>query len=167
MDKPEIRLKVRKRRRPQSVATRQLHSEKLAGRMPKNLSNGAWSNARRGYFPVGGASRFFRSRWEANYALYLDFLARKGDILSWEYEPRCFMFPEVKLGIRSYRPDFGVTLPSGTTEYHEVKGWMDPASKTKLKRMAKYHPDVKMVLIDRYVYADLEKKLGRICGFFK
>jgi len=31
-------------------------------------------------------------------------------------------------------------MSNGTHQWHEVKGWMDARSKTKLKRMAKYHP---------------------------
>ena len=33
-------------------------------------------------------------------------------------------------------------MPNGSEKYVEVKGWLDKASKTKLKRMKKYFPDV-------------------------
>ena len=51
-------------------------------------------------------------------------------------------------------------------EFWEVKGYMDSKSKTKLKRMAKYYPDVKLVLIDSTYYNDLKKKLGAILKFY-
>lgn len=83
---------------------------------------------------------YFRSSWEANYARILN---HQG--IAWEYEPKTFYFEAIKTGTRSYKPDFFI---KNLDEYHEVKGWMDPKSKTKLTRMAKYYPDVKIVLID-------------------
>lgn len=97
-----------------------------------------------------------RSAWEANYARYLKFLISKGQIQGYEYEAEEFWFP-VKRGTRSYLPDFKVTLPSGQVEYHEVKGYMDAVSKTKLKRMAKYHPHIKIVVIGKAEYNAIKK----------
>lgn len=94
---------------------------------------------------------YVRSRWEANWARYLNLLKAQGQIADWAYEPETFEFP-VKRGNRFYTPDFRVVLPDGVVEFHEVKGWMSPESKTKLKRMAKYHPDVKIVLIEKERY---------------
>ena len=34
---------------------------------------------------------------------------------------------------------------------------MDKSSKTKLKRMAKYYPNVKIILIERKQYKEIEK----------
>lgn len=90
---------------------------------------------------------FLRSSWEANYARYLNWLVAQGEIVGWEYEPRRFDFP-IQRGIRSYMPDFRVELNDGAIEWHEVKGWMDPASKTRLKRMAKFYPDETLLVID-------------------
>lgn len=84
--------------------------------------------------------QFFRSRYEANYARFLNFNKEK-----WEYEKKTFWFLKIKRGVRSYTPDF--YLPE-KGEFHEVKGWMDPKSLTKLKRMKKYHPDVRVIVID-------------------
>ena len=47
----------------------------------------------------------------------------------------------------SYLPDFLVINNNDKEEYHEVKGYMDKKSATKLKRMKKYHPEIVMVLI--------------------
>lgn len=77
-----------------------------------------------------------------------------GQIYGWEYEPRTFEFP-VKKGNRFYTPDFKV-WPSGVDyEWHEVKGWMDANSRTKLARFARYFPEEHLVLIDQDVYRSL------------
>ena len=39
-------------------------------------------------------------------------------------------------------------MANGTVEYHEVKGWRYPKGETALKRMAKYYPKIKIVVID-------------------
>ena len=86
--------------------------------------------------------RFFRSKAEANYARYLNFCI-EGEyhkICRWEYEVKEFEFPQ-KRGNNFYRPDFKVWYTDGSYKWHEVKGWMDQKSKTKLKRFAKYFPE--------------------------
>lgn len=90
---------------------------------------------------------YVRSAWEANYARYLNLMVAQGKIAAWEFEPTEFWFP-VKRGTRSYKPDFKVIHLDGSHEWHEIKGWMDPKSKTKLARMAKHHPAEKIVVID-------------------
>jgi len=105
---------------------------------------------------------FVRSSWEANYARYLNWLVGLGEIKSWEYEPEEFEFKTIKKGNRFYIPDFKVTNNDGSIEYHEVKGYMDADSKTKLKRMAKYYPEIKLVLIDKPVYLELHKQLKNL-----
>ena len=101
-----------------------------------------------GWHTIGGAKKFYRSGWELKYAKYLEFLKSKAMIQDWKYEPREFWFLKIKRGVRSYKPDFRVKQRGGVVEYHEVKGWMDPKSKTKLKRMAKYYPEVVVKVID-------------------
>lgn len=51
-----------------------------------------------------------------------------------------------------YTPDFRVEELDGAVRYHEVKGWMDSKSRTQLKRMAKYYPNVAVVVIDKEQY---------------
>lgn len=102
---------------------------------------------------------YVRSAWEANYCRYLNWLKEQGEITHWEYEPQTFWFEGIKRGNRSYTPDFRITNADGSVEYHEIKGYMDQASKTKLKRMAKYHPAIKLVLIDKPAYRALAKDI--------
>lgn len=97
--------------------------------------------------------RYFRSAWEANWARYLNWLIEHGEIESWEYETEQFEFP-VKRGSKFYTPDFKVKNKDGSIEYHEVKGYMDQRSQTKLNRMARYFPEIKLILINQdYYYA--------------
>lgn len=113
---------------------------------------------------VGGKRVYFRSRWEANYARYLQWLVEQKQITGWEHEPETFWFDGIKRGCVSYLPDFRVTNLDGCIEYHEVKGWMDARSKTKIKRMKKYHPKVKLVVIDGSAYKKLHAAVRSIIG---
>lgn len=151
-----------KRQNPEHVANlKALHTGKrqtpdhIDKRMKTRLANfGTLAPERigttwkQGWREVNGERIYFRSRWEYNYALYLEFLRLRGEIQKWEHEPETFWFEKIKRGCRTYLPDFRVTLPSGMVEYHEVKGWMDPRSITKIKRMAKYHPKIILRVID-------------------
>ena len=115
------------------------------------------------YSTVKGGKRddlgglYVRSRWEANYARYLNWLIEQEEIQSWEYEPDTFEFEEIKRGVRFYTPDFKITNPDGSVEYHEIKGYMDDKSRVKLKRMGKYFPGIKIVVIDGDAYYSLAK----------
>jgi len=105
---------------------------------------------------------YVRSSWEANYARYLIWLEGIGEIAGWEYEPDMFEFDKIKRGTRFYTPDFKITNKDGSIEYHEVKGWMDKQSATKLKRMAKYYPEVKLILIDFEQYYAIASKVKHL-----
>lgn len=121
-----------------------------------------YANIRQGRRPDLG-NQFFRSAWEANFARYLNFLIDNDDIAKWEYEPDTFWFEAIKRGVRSYKPDFKVwDSEDSKPYYYEVKGWMDAKSKTKLKRMAKYHPSIKIIVIGRKEYSSIQKNLSKI-----
>lgn len=119
-------------------------------------------NWKAGWREIGGQRCFFRSRWEANYARYLEWLRQRGDLMSWEHEPRTFWFDGIKRGCVSYLPDFRVTENNGDAKWHEVKGWMDARSVTTLKRMAKYYPHEVVVLIREKQYREIEKKISSL-----
>jgi hypothetical protein len=105
---------------------------------------------------------FVRSSWEANYARYLNWLIGQGEIQKWEYEADVFVFHGETRGAITYRPDFKVTEKNGDIIYHEVKGWMDGPSKTRLKRMKKHYPDVKVIVIGEDEYKAISKWKGLI-----
>lgn len=102
---------------------------------------------------------FVRSSWEANFSRYLNWLQDRGEIVRWEYEPQIFRFP-VKRGNKSYTPDFKVWLTDTEYEWREVKGWMDDASRIKLRRFALHFPEesARLELIDSAAYRQLEKE---------
>jgi hypothetical protein len=120
---------------------------------------GSWKS---GWREIGDKRIFARSRWEANYARYLEWLKQQKQITEWEHEPETFWFEAIKRGCRSYTPDFRVQLLNGCVEFHEVKGWMDDRSRTKLKRMGIYHPNVRMVLIDKLWFRRNGKLMSRM-----
>lgn len=122
-----------------------------------NREKASW---KAGWREIGGNRKYYRSRWEANYARYLEWLKQQKAIAGWSHEPTTFWFEGIKRGCVSYLPDFRVDENDGSETYHEVKGWMDDRSKTKIKRMAKYHPKVKLIVIDGKQYKALAKQVS-------
>lgn len=133
-------------------------AEKIPDRRQENK---AWRE-------IGGKRHYFKSRWEANYAYYLEWLKQKGEIKDWFYEPDKFWFDKIKSGVTNYTPDYKVihnrpvlNLATGkmvTIEYCEVKGFMDKKSATKINRMRIYHPNIAIRVVDK----DWFKKNGPI-----
>lgn len=119
-----------------------------------------YEHIQRGEYMVGGKVYCFRSKWEANYAVYLDWLLTNKQIKAWRYEPKFFDFmPFGKLrGVTRYLPDFEVTENNGEVVYHEVKGHLDGRSKTKLRLMAKHYKTVKLIVIDGGFMKELNRK---------
>lgn len=109
---------------------------------------------RAGIRTVAGKKYYFRSRWEYNYALVLEFRKSREMIIDWEYEIETFWFHKIKRGTRSYLPDFKVYYWDGHIEYHEVKGWVDQRSRTIFRRMRIYYPEIKLITVG----ADFFKK---------
>jgi hypothetical protein len=135
--------------------------EKTGG--PPKVCRGSW---KAGWREIGGKRNFYRSRWEANYARYLQWLKERGDIHDWVHEPETFWFDGIKRGTVSYKPDFRVWETSGRSCIHEVKGWMDTRSRTTLARMAKYHPEQNIVLIDGPQYRAIRRAvMGLVPGW--
>lgn len=110
-----------------------------------------------------GTQRFYgRSQWEIRYGFYLEWLKGRGDILGWEHEPKTFWFEKIRRGCTNYLPDFRVDNRDGSHEWHEVKGRMTGRNRMALKRMAKYHPTERVVLIEERTYREIERKLARL-----
>lgn len=116
----------------------------------------------KGWKVVGGKRFYARSNWEGNYARYLQFLKEQGKIKDWDHEPKTFWFDGIRRGVCSYLPDFSVTNCDNSVEFHEVKGYFDSKSKTKIKRMTKYHPDVKLVVVDSKQYRAIAKTAKKL-----
>lgn len=133
-----------------------LKGNSLAGRNPR----GSW---KAGWREIGDHKKYYRSRWEANYARWLQFLKQQGEIVDWVHEPDTFWFEEVKRGVRSYLPDFKIWENDGSIAYHEVKGWMDSRSKTCISRMKKYYPDVTLIVIGERHYRKIERQASHLC----
>lgn len=125
-----------------------------------NAGGGGYANVKRGHRDDLGF--FVRSAWEANWTRYLMFLIenRHDPLEHFEYEPDTFWFDPIRWGVVSYTPDFKLYERDKELYYQEVKGRMDQKSRTKLKRMAKYHPEMRVDLIDEKAYREVERKLG-------
>jgi hypothetical protein len=122
-------------------------SDRMVGLIAEGKMRGGYNRSAGGRREDLGGT-YFRSSWEANYARVLEWYRSKGRIRSWAYEAKTFIFDAIKRGTRAYTPDFRVEGLSGCVEWHEVKGWMDPKSATRLRRMAKYYPAERVRVID-------------------
>ncbi len=145
---------------------RQIISDRSSKRMSmqKNNSN-MYSRGKRGTVEIGEKTFFARSSWEANIAAYLEFQKTHGIIKDWFHEPETFWFLNIKRGVRSYLPDFKVIKNDDTFYFIEVKGYMDAKSKTKMKRLAKYYPEIELQLIDQKRYNEIKKSKGLFKGW--
>ncbi len=110
-----------------------------------------------GSITIGENMFFARSSWEANCAAYFEFLKQRGDIKSWQHEPKTFWFEKIKRGVRSYLPDFFIEVNENESYFVEVKGYMDSKSLTKLRRMKIYYPAIKIEVIDGKRYNAIKK----------
>jgi hypothetical protein len=143
----------------QEILEKSSRTRATNGNYVQERPNASWKAA---WHEIGGVRKYYRSKWESNYAYYLQWLKEKGEILDWKHEPKVFWFEGIKRGTVSYLPDFLVIEKNGKETYHEVKGWMDDRSKTKISRMAKYHPDVTLIVIDSKAYQSLRKSVSKI-----
>jgi hypothetical protein len=101
----------------------------------------------------------FRSSWEANYARYLNLLMKMKIVEWWDFEQETFWFETIRRGVRSYKPDFRVKYKNDPiVEYVEVKGWITAKDRTKWKRMKKYHPRIKLVVVGKKQYETIRNK---------
>jgi predicted nuclease of restriction endonuclease-like RecB superfamily len=106
----------------------------------------------------------FRSATEANFARILNKLK-----VEWKFEERVFTFNKAyKTKPHVYIMDFEVTkgckeFPPG---FYEIKGYMTPDSRKKLRRLKKCYPDefarTTVIVYNKYKKADIElcEKLG-------
>jgi len=108
---------------------------------------------------------YYRSTWEFCFALVCEERKRRGEIEDWSYEKHEFEFKGIKRGTRFYRPDFWIKESSGREYFVEIKGFLDSKSVTALSRMAKYYPEVTILILDKSRYAELESEFGNLEGW--
>jgi hypothetical protein len=116
----------------------------------------------KGWAEIGGKRFYAKSKWEYNYAQYLNFMVKHKKIIDWDYEPKTFTFLGVTKGCVSYKPDFFVKFPNGYEEYIEVKGWEQSSDRTKWKRMAKYYPEINLRIINKKFFNENGKILSGV-----
>ncbi|MFZ2167889.1 MAG: hypothetical protein WAV50_03410 [Minisyncoccia bacterium] len=92
---------------------------------------------------------YFYSRWEANVARLYTYLKVK-----WEYTPKSF-----DIGGHSYTPDFYL---SETDTYIEVKNFWGEYSRVRDEKFRATHPDIRLEVILKDEYLDLEKKYAHL-----
>jgi len=115
----------------------------------KNFSTQGGSRSNwKGWFEIDGKRMYLKSLWEKRYCQYLSLLKQQGEIKDYWYEAEVFWFEGIMRGTNNYKPDFKIEENSGIISFVEVKGYTTPKDKTKWKRMAKYHPQVKLRIID-------------------
>jgi len=125
-------------------------------------SSGVQRQTYKGWYEIDGKRMYLKSNWEKRYALYLSFMKKYNHIVDWEYEPETFWFDGIKRGTNNYKPDFKVQFPSGNYEFFEVKGYKTNKDETKIKRMAKYHPNIKLNVIDKVWFGNNGKILQKV-----
>lgn len=150
---------ARPRAKKREAVLKTLRTKAERGILARHRPGVTW---RGGWREVGGKRSYYRSRWEANYARYLQWLKEDGVIADWEHEPFTFWFEKARTGAACYLPDFRVTELDGGCVYHEVKGWLDKRSASKLRRMRSVHPDVKILVIDRSQYVAVSKRVAHL-----
>lgn len=122
--------------------------------------------AKAGWAEIGGKRHYYRSLAEKRFALYLEWLKKQKLVREWEHEPKTFWFEGIKRGCVSYKPDFKVHYALGEIIWHEVKGYMDAKSKTKIKRFRKYFPDETLIVNDGEWFRVNSRKLrGLVPGW--
>lgn len=103
-----------------------------------------------GWYDFDNGKRYYmRSGFEARWGRYLDFLIKAKEVVSWEYEPKPFEFEGVRSGTVFYIADFKVNYYGKQYPHywHETKGRLTQKDVTKMKRMAEYYPDEKIILV--------------------
>ena len=126
-------------------------------------SGDRFASIKSGWYKVGDKEYYLRSLSEYRYAIWLHYQKRYGFIKDWEYEPQTFWFENIKRGVRSYKPDFKVTMPDATHFWVEVKGYMDAKSATKIRRFNKYYPCEELRIVDKLWFNKNARKLQLVC----
>jgi len=108
-----------------------------------------YANVKKIHDTIGGKTYTFKSKFERDWAKYLQLLKEQGFINDWSYEPTKFIFEDETFGPISYTPDFGIQEDGRPVYFQECKGHFDSPTNTKFRRMAKpkHYPDIEIDLI--------------------
>lgn len=101
----------------------------------------------------------FRSTWEYNYALYLQYLTKLGVLKEWGYEAMFLRYKVPKhYKIKGYLTDFTFKKTGeDKTIFVEIKGRMDSRSRFILQGLSKHHPNVNVFVIRQQQYYKIIK----------
>lgn len=99
----------------------------------------------------------FKSNWEFNIALLLEYLKMIGDIDYWKYEFDVFNFPDNEYFILSYTTDFTI-YKNDEKHIIELKGWFDERSRKKIELVNRFFPEEKVEVWDENEYYRLQKE---------
>lgn len=143
---------------PNSRLNSDANRQRLSDSLHKRMMNGdidKFSIRGKHEVTIAGHTYVFKSTWEVEIAKQLQLLTDNGFISKWGYETKHFEFKDIQRGIRSYCPDFEVTLPNGDTFYIEVKGWKMFTSMKRIQMFSERYPNVKLYLIDEKEYGNI------------
>jgi hypothetical protein len=123
-------------------------------------------NFKKQYAVIAGKVWHFDSQYEKNYALYLQYLKEKGEIVDYIKNTTTFPFTEkatyvirsVLRFISGYRPDFIVFYADDRYEIHEIKGWKNEKMHAQLEQMEKDYPALSVKIIDKEFIKRISKK---------
>jgi len=111
---------------------------------------------------MGGKRIWFANRMEANYYRYLLWQKEQKLIANFQYQPNFFDFRPFGYdkGVVTYKPDFLVVSMDGSSMYVELKGHISRDHKTKMSRMRKCFPGVRITVVTYSQYKQLEKDVA-------
>lgn len=135
--------------------------QKVVFARPAHMRGGRGVGAGGCWCEWGGKRFYARSKMEARYGAYLQWLRERGQILDYDHEPVEFEFP-IKRGTRFYKPDYRVTELNGRVVFHETKGFLDAKSKTQLNRMRIHHPEVQILVVSKADVARIRRQVGAL-----
>jgi hypothetical protein len=96
---------------------------------------------------INGQDYDFKSKFEANWALYLSFLQDTEVIKDWDYEQVKFNFVGETTAPVQYTPDFRILDKDGNTYFQECKGYFEGKDNSRFRRLIKYNPGVVIDLV--------------------
>lgn len=98
------------------------------------------------HITINGRDYHFKSKFEANWALYLSFLQDTEVIKDWFYEDKTFYFEGETSAPVQYTPDFRIVIVGGEY-FQETKGYFEGKDNSRFRRLIKHYPDTVIDLV--------------------